>query len=200
MCHAFLEDSRFYQFLFQIDQEIANEVQLEGCAYCGGRLHFAGYPRKPRGMRCARDGTYETRLSFCCANEGCRRRCTPPSVRFLGRKVYLGSIVILVMAMEHGLSIKRRKRLIDQLDLYPQTLSRWRQWWRQIFPVSRCWQTHKSHFIPSVDIRQLPGALLGRLHGNNLAHRVCLLLRLLMPITTSSWSGSLTVVIDPQKM
>jgi len=46
----------------------------------------------------------------------------------------------------------------------------------------------------------LPGALLGRLHGKNLAHRVCLLLRLLMPITTSSWSGSLTVVIDPQKM
>jgi len=200
MCHAFLEDSRFYQFLFQIDQEIANEVQLGGCVYCGGRLHFACYPRKPRGMRCARDGTYETRLSFCCANEGCRRRCTPPSVRFLGRKVYLGSIVILVMAMEHGLSIKRRKRLIDQLDLYPQTLSRWRQWWRKIFPVSRCWQTHKSHFIPSVDIRQLPGTLLGRLHGNNLAHQVCLLLRLLMAITTSFWSGSLTVVIDPQKM
>ena len=200
MCHAFLEDSRFYQFLFQIDQEIANEVQLGGCTHCGGRLHFACYPRKPRGMRCARDGRYETRLSFCCANEGCRRRCTPPSVRFLGRKVYLGSMVILVMAMEHGLSIKRRKRLIDQLDLYPQTLSRWRQWWRKIFPVSRCWQTHKSHFIPPVDIRQLPGALLGRLHGMNLAHRVCLLLRLLMPITTSSWSGSLTVVIDPQKM
>jgi hypothetical protein len=66
--------------------------------------------------------------------------------------------------------------------------------------VSRCWHTHKGHFIPPVDIRQLPGALLGRLHGMNLAHRVCLLLRLLLPITTSSWSGSLTVVIDPQKM
>ncbi len=200
MCHAFLEDSRFYQFLFQIDQEIAGDVRLRGCAHCGGRLHFARYPRKPRGMRCARDGTYEARLSFCCANEGCRRRCTPPSVRFLGRKVYLGTIVILVMAMEHGLSPKRRKRLIDQLDLYPQTLSRWRQWWRKIFPVSRCWRTHKGHFIPPVDISQLPGALLGRLQGKDLAHRVCLLLRLLMPITTSSWSGSLKVVIDPQKM
>ena len=200
MCHAFVSNARFYQFLFQIDQDIANEVQQEGCVHCGGTLHVACYPRKPRGIRLVLDRSYETRLSFCCATDGCRRRCTPPSVRFLGRKVYLGSIVILVMAMEHGLSTKRCKRLIDQLDLYPQTLSRWRQWWRKIFPVSRCWQTHKSHFIAPVDIRQLPGALLGRLHGMNLAHRVCLLLRLLMPITTSSWSGSLKVVIDPQKM
>jgi len=200
MCHAFLSESRFYQFLFRIDQEIADQARLKGCAHCGGRLHVADYPRKPRGIRCALDESYETRLSYCCATEGCRRRCTPPSVRFLGRKVFMGVIVILVMAREHGLSKKRRKLLIEQLDLYPQALSRWRQWWRKIFPVSRCWQTHKSRFIPPVDILQLPGALLGRLHGKNLEHRVCLLLRLLMPITTSSWSGSLTVVIDPQKM
>jgi len=123
VCHAFLKDSRFYQFLFRIDQGIANEVQLEGCAHCGCTLHVACYPRKPRGIRCALDGTYETRLSFCCARDGCRRRCTPPSVRFLGRNVYLSAIVILVMAMEHGLSTKRRKQLIEQLGLYPQTIA-----------------------------------------------------------------------------
>jgi len=128
MCHAFVSDSRFYQFLFHIDQEMANEVQREGCAHCGGRLHVACYPRKPRGICCALDESYETRLSFCCATEGCRRRCTPPSVRFLGRKVYLGAMVVLVMAMEHGLSAKRRKQLIEKLDLYPQTLARWRRW------------------------------------------------------------------------
>ena len=139
MCHAFFNDSRFYQFLFRIDQDIAAEVQAGGCS-CGGVLHSARYPRKPRGMRCALDESYETRLSFCCATDGCRRRCTPPSVRFLGRKVYLGALVILVMAMEHGLSAKRRKQLIEQLDLYPQTLARWRVWWRKIFPASRCWQ------------------------------------------------------------
>ena len=200
MCHAFLSDSRFYQFLFRIDQEIANETQLEGCAHCGGRLHVACYPRKPRGIWSALDKSYGIRLSFCCANDGCRRRSTPPSVRFLGRKVYLGTMVILVMAMEHGLSTTRRKQLIEQLDLYPQTIARWRRWWRRIFPASRCWQANKGHFIPAVDVNQLPGTLLGRLSPKDLQHRVCLLLRLLAPLTTTSWSGSLTVVINPQKM
>ena len=199
MCHAFFNDSRFYQFLFRIDQDIAAEVQAGGCS-CGGVLHSARYPRKPRGMRCALDESYETRLSFCCATDGCRRRCTPPSVRFLGRKVYLGAMVILVMAMEHGLSTKRRQQLIEQLDLYPQTLARWRRWWRTIFPASRCWQATRGHFIPSVDASQLPGALLRRLSGEDLMHRVCLLLRLLAPLTTTSWSGCLGVEINPQKM
>jgi len=199
VCHAFFNDSRFYQFLFRIDQDIAAEVQAGGCS-CGGVLHSACYPRKPRGIRCALDESCESRLSFCCAIEGCRRRCTPPSVRFLGRKVYLGALVILVMAMEHGLSAKRRKQLIEQLDLYPQALARWRRWWRKIFPASRCWQANRGRFIPPVDISQLPGALLGRLSPEDLQHRVCLLLRLLAPLTTTSWSGSLRVVINPQKM
>jgi hypothetical protein len=199
VCHAFFNDSRFYQFLFRIDQDIAAEVQAGGCS-CGGVLHSACYPRKPRGIRCALDESCESRLSFCCAIDGCRRRCTPPSVRFLGRKVYLGALVILVMAMEHGLSAKRRKQLIEQLDLYPQTLARWRRWWRKIFPASRCWQANRGRFIPPVDVSQLPGALLGRLRPEDLQHRVCLLLRLLAPLTTTSWSGSLRVVINPQKM
>ena len=200
MCHAFLSDTRFYQFLYHIDQEIADEAQRSGCAHCGGKLHVASYPRKPRGLRTALDESYETRLSFCCATDGCRRRCTPPSVRFLGRKVYLGVVVILVMAMEHGLSSRRRQQLIEQLDLCPQTLARWRLWWREIFPASRCWQANKGFFMPPLDIRQLPGALLARLFGASLVHRTCLLLRLLAPITTSSWSGYLKVIMDPQKM
>jgi len=199
VCHAFFNDSRFYQFLFRIDQDIAAEVQAGGCS-CGGVLHSACYPRKPRGIRCALDESCESRLSFCCAIDGCRRRCTPPSVRFLGRKVYLGALVILVMAMEHGLSAKRRQQLIEQLDLYPQTLARWRRWWRKIFPASRCWQANRGRFIPPVDVSQLPGALLGRLRPEDLQHRVCLLLHLLAPLTTTSWSGSLRVVINPQKM
>ena len=121
-------------------------------------------------------------------------------MRFLGRKVYLSALVVLVTAMEHGLSARRRQQLIEQLDLYPQTLARWRRWWRTIFPASRCWQANRGHFIPSVDVNQLPGALLGRFNGEDLQHRVCLLLHLLAPVTTTSWSGSLRVVINPQKM
>jgi len=199
MCHAFLKDARFYHFLFLIDQDIATEVQTGSCL-CGGVLHSARYPRKPRGMRSLLDKTYQTRLSFCCAEEGCRRRTTPPSVRFLGRKVYLGVIVILITAMEHGLIPKRRKQLIEQLDIWPQTLSRWFKWWRKIFPASRCWQSERGCFMPEVDCARFPGALLGRLTGDDLRQRLCHLLRLLLPMTTTSWSGYLRVSIDPQKM
>jgi hypothetical protein len=38
------------------------------------------------------------RFSFCCDRDGCRNRATPPSVRFLGRKVYLGAVVMLISA------------------------------------------------------------------------------------------------------
>ncbi len=200
MCHAFLSDSRFYRFLFQIDLDIATDVQSDGCPHCGGSLHVSCYPRKPRGIRSVLDESYSYRLSFCCAEDGCRRRCTPPSLRFLGRKVYLGVIVVLITAMEHGLTPKRRKQLIEALDLWPQMISRWRKWWRETFPVNRCWQAAKGNFMPQIELEDLPGNLLGRLNGKDLSLRLCRLLLLLAPLTTTSWTGSLRVVIDPQKM
>lgn len=200
MCHAFITSASFYQWLFQIDQAIAAEVRAEGCRYCGGVLHVADYPRKPRGIRGVLDASYQTRLSFCCANDGCRRRTTPPSVRFLGRKVYLGTVVILVTALENGLSGSARAELIEHLDLWPQTIARWRQWWRDTFAVSRCWQWARGRFMPPPATDALPGSLLGRLTGVNLGHRLCLLLRLLTPLTSGSWAGSVRVAVDPQKM
>ena len=199
MCHAFLNDSRFYQFLLRIDQDIAAEVRAGGCS-CGGVLHSARYPRKPRGIRSSLDESYQTRLSFCCAVECCRRRSTPPSVRFLGRKVYLGAVVILATALEHGLSPRRRRWLIETLDIWPQTLARWRKWWRETFAASRCWQAQRGNFIPPLGHAQLPGALLGRLNGNDLQQRLCHLLALLMPLSSTSCPGYVKVTINPQKM
>jgi len=49
------------------------------------------YPRKPRGIPFVPEESYEYRLRFCCAEDGCRRRITPPSVRFFGRKVFLSA-------------------------------------------------------------------------------------------------------------
>lgn len=198
MCHAFLNDSRFYRLLFRIDQDLAAQVRAGGCC-CGGVLHSARYPRKPRGIRSSLDESYATRLSFCCAAEGCRRRSTPPSVRFLGRKVYLGAMVILVSALEHGLSPRRRQWLIETLDIWPQTISRWRRWWREVFPGGRCWRAQRGNFLPPVECCQLPGALLGRLTGKDLEERLCHLLGLLMPETTC-WPDSLQGDLEPQKM
>jgi hypothetical protein len=37
---------------------------------------------------------HDQRFSFCCAVDGCRSRATPPSLRFLGPKVYIAAIVV----------------------------------------------------------------------------------------------------------
>jgi len=199
VCHDFLNDAKFFQFLFEVDRSIASEVQETGCP-CGGVLHSARYPRKPRGPRHVLSDAYDTRLSFCCAQEGCRRRTTPPSVRFLGRKVYLGTMVILITAMQHGLSPKRRRLLMEQFDISPQTFFRWQAWWREAFPASRCWQAIRGQFMPPLDDGAFPGTLLGRLRGHDLKQRMFRFLLLLSPISTTSWSGSLSYRIDPQKM
>ena len=197
MCHAFLTDTNFYQLLFQIDQSIAEEVREHGCD-CGGVLHAAPYPRKPRGVRSALDDSYQSRLSFCCAQDGCRRRSTPASVRFLGRKVYLGVIVVLLTALHHGLTETRRRRLIEELDVPLQTLWRWRRWWREQFVQTRCWRALAGQFIPPIDADNLPGALLERLTAEGLCERLVQLLALICPVTTAT--SSLRVSLNPQKM
>jgi hypothetical protein len=197
VCHAFLTDANFYQLLTRIDESIAEEVRAGGCR-CGGQLHSARYPRKPRGLRSALDGSYERRLSFCCAQDGCRRRHTPASVRFLGRKVYLGVIVVLITALHHGLTEQRRRRLIEALDVPAQTLWRWRCWWREQFVQSRCWRALAGQFIPPLVSDRLPGSLLERLSGSALSERLVELLVLLSPVTTAT--GSLRVGGNPQRM
>ena len=67
----------FWPFLFVIDQDLAETTRRQGCP-CGGRLHRADYPRKPRGAPDKLPGTYNTRFSFCCDRDGCRNRATPP--------------------------------------------------------------------------------------------------------------------------
>jgi len=197
VCHAFLTDASFYHLLTRIDESIAEDVRARGCG-CGAPLHSARYPRKPRGLRPALDCSYESRLSFCCARDGCRRRSTPASVRFLGRKVYLGVIVVLITALHHGLTDQRRDRLIEQLDVPAQTLWRWRRWWRERFVETRCWQALAGQFIPPLVTDSLPGSLLERLTGRVLSERLVQLLILLSPVTTAT--GSLRVGADPQKM
>ena len=197
MCHAFLTDANFYQLLFQIDESIAEEVGARGCD-CGGVLHSARYPRKPRGVRSALDASYESRLSFCCAQDGCRRRHTPASVRFLGRKVYLGVIIVLLTALNHGLTEARRRQLIEALDVPVQTLWRWRRWWREQFLQSRCWRGLAGQFIPPILTDGLPGSILERLTGRELSEQLVQLLVLISPVTTAT--GSLQVSADPQKM
>jgi hypothetical protein len=92
------EDSlgvEFFTMLAEIDEEIAVGVAASGCPVCGGPLHRGNYLRKPRGGRIAADQVEAIRFSLCCGQRGCRRRALPPSVRFLGRRVYWEAVVLL---------------------------------------------------------------------------------------------------------
>ncbi len=178
MCHALLSDPKFLDLLLCIDHDLAAQTRAEGCR-CGGALHRADYPRKPRG--CARQARpdHSSRLSFCCAV--CRRRSTPTSVRFLGRRVYLGLAVVLVSARSSALT-SEAARLGQALCVARRTVERWRVWWREQFPKTPLWRAVGAQFMPPVPKEQLPGGLVERFAGA--AHEaLAWLLLWLSPVT-----------------
>ena len=77
-----IEDPAFFSLLLKIDRATADELRQKGCPECGGPLHWANYARSPRGVPSECGTEHLTRLSLCCGREGCRKRLTPPSVRF----------------------------------------------------------------------------------------------------------------------
>jgi hypothetical protein len=159
MYHGLPRAARFWAFLFTIDQELAETTREQGCP-CGGCLHRANYPRKPRGGPDKLPETYRLRLSFCCDRDGCRKRVTPPSVRFLGRKVYLGAVVVLISAMRHGPTPRRVGQLSALCGADRHTIARWQVFWREHFPQTPFWKVARARLVPTVDVVTLPLSLL----------------------------------------
>lgn len=179
-----LGDARLYEVLQCIDEDLAGRARAAGCR-CGGRLHSARYPRKPRGGPQGLSAQYEHRLSYCCAVESCRRRSTPPSVRFLGRKVYLGAVVVLVSALRQGPTPTRVGVLHDLFGVGERTLRRWRQWWQRTFAEGAFWRAARGRVLPVVAAHDLPRGLVERFAGVG-AEPAWAVLRFLAPITTDS--------------
>jgi hypothetical protein len=183
MYHDLFRDASFWSFLFSVDQDLAATTRTQGCS-CGGRLHCANYPRKARGGGQDLPRSYDYRLSFCCDRDGCRKRATPPSARFLGRKVYLGAVVVLVAAMAQGPSPRRVRELSDLFDADRRTIARWRVFWREHFPRTPFWKVARSHFVPRLAIAHLPRALFDAfIHRDDSREDWDRLLRFLSPIT-----------------
>jgi len=118
-----LADARFHELLLAFDRDLARAARAAGCVRCGGVLHSARFRRKPRGSPAGRDDEHDRRFSFCCAVDLCRKRRTPPSFRFLGRKVYLGAVVVLISAMRQGATAARQ--LSAQFGVSRRTIARW---------------------------------------------------------------------------
>lgn len=180
MFHELLSDARFWQTLISIDEELCDETRAAGCQRCEGRLDRADYPRKPRGLPEGVDG-FETRFSLCC--DDCRTRVTPPSVRFLGRRVYVGALVLLAALMRLAGVVVRELRA--RYGARRRTLERWARWWREHFPTTRLWRAGRARFATPVDEATLPRSLLGRFAGDDRG-RVVAALRFLLPLTTTS--------------
>ncbi|RPH40229.1 MAG: hypothetical protein EHM87_22650 [Burkholderiales bacterium] len=163
MCTNLLKDSRTFSFLLQIDRDTETTASQEPCAFCGDRVHRAYYLRKPRAPGVDLSDDFCRRPSFSCRRDGCRRRKTPALLRFLGRKVYVSIVVLLVTAMTQGDSPRRLSELKKELGIPPATVDRWRRFWLEIFPRYSSWHYQRGNVVPPIDEANLPLSLLQHL-------------------------------------
>jgi hypothetical protein len=174
----------FFEELTAIDAAILARAAREACRFCGGPLHRGDYFRKPRGGLVATAAeTFARRFSLCCGREGCRCRATPPSVRFLGRRVYVGAIVIVasVVALVQAIASAATRAT----GVPARTTRRWLRWWRGPFVTTPVFVEISGRLVPAVERRSLPTSILERLLGPATA-RVQSLLGWLAPITTTT--------------
>lgn len=188
-------DREFFVRLEEMDGAIARAVAAERCRHCDGPLHRADYQRKPRGALVAAAGDeFRRRYSLCCGRRGCRRRALPPSLRFLGRRVYLEVVVVLAAAFAQA---KAACAAAVTTGVPRRTLRRWLAWWPTEFPRLATWAELRARFVPPPpDEARLPASLYERLVNDVGAGGVReaqvqpavvrLIARLLAPATTES--------------
>ena len=154
---AQLDRAALFFVLARIDRSLAAEVRTGGCPHCGGPLHAAHYARKPRGGPRLPE-SLSVRRSLCCGH--CRRRSTPPSVLFLGRKVYWGAVVVVVAALrQRRPGSASAAQLREALGVSWKTVRRWMRWWAEAFPTSRPWRAFRGWLSATVRDDDLPAAL-----------------------------------------
>ena len=112
---------------------------------------------------------------------------TPPSVRFLGRKVYLGVVVILVSAMRQGPAPRRVRELSDLFGVDRATITRWQVFWRVHVPRTPFWKVARRLLVPVVEFVALPLSLVEAFGRSNDPYQDWVrLLRFLSPLTIPS--------------
>ena len=175
-------DPKLHTLLLAIDRDLAAKARRNGCGHCGGVLHSAQYPRKPRGLHSIGPGQDSlSRFSFCC--ETCRRRSTPASVRFLGRRAYPAAIVLLLSAMDGGVNARKTAALREAFGVARRTLERWRSWWRNVFVRTRFWDAQRARVMPPLEHDKLPASLLERFQADSFLARIIQCLHFLGPLT-----------------
>ena len=159
MYHPLLTDARLHDSLLDLDRLIAEQVRQEQCRLCRGNLHQSHFARKPRGVPEGTHLDYSIRFSYCCGTEGCRKRFTPPSMRFLSRKVYSSVVIILIFLLKPETDESRLETINTLLGttLSVETLRRWRHFWTKDLPQTHTW---KRLAFSSTQAQNLPVSLL----------------------------------------
>jgi hypothetical protein len=140
MSHKFLLNSSFHKFLNAIDHDLSEEEHTKGCSRCGGSLHRADYPRSPVGVPREHREHYQTRYSHCCSQ--CRKRTTPQSIRFFGRRWFPAPLFILISALMYSgihKCCRQLKRLFG-ISVSKRTCKRWKDWWESSFIATNFWK------------------------------------------------------------
>ena len=173
-----------FEGLLAIDVAIVERAAKERCRDCGGPLYRGDYPRKPRGGRIAEFGEgFDRRFSLCCGRDGCRHRATPPSVRFLGRRVYVGAVVIVAAAA--ALMTMATAAAVRATGVPARTTRRWLCWWRGPFTTTAPFAELSARLLPTPERQRLPVSVLERLAADRPV-AIRRLLGWLAPITTTS--------------
>jgi hypothetical protein len=171
----------FFATLEALDRTIARRVAASRCPECEGPLHASNFPRKPRGALVAPEGeAFVVRFSLCCGREGCRKRATPPSLRFLGRRVYLGVVVIVASLVAQALGVASA----PAAGVPRRTTRRWLAWWRGPFLATEILVAIRARLV-GVDVVGIPRSIVERLHGTA-EEQIPTMLHLLAPLTTGS--------------
>jgi hypothetical protein len=110
---------------------------------------------------------------------------TPPSVRFLGRKVYLGAMVILVAAMRQGATARRVNELSRLIGADRTTLARWQVFWREHFPKTTFWRIARARLVPVFKIVAYPLSIVEAFVEDSDCQGWGNLLKFLSPITVA---------------
>ena len=143
-------------------------------------MHRADYPRKPRGIADLAEEDW-WRFSFCCAE--CRRRTTPKSVRFLGRKVYAAVVVMVACLLRAQGELVRR--IIGRYGAAMWTVRRWVMWWNGPVLSSTWWKEARAYVMPPADETRLVASLCDRFQATTIEPRAVLsrMLRFTSPLT-----------------
>jgi hypothetical protein len=179
--------AEFFAELWKWDEWIACAVAAARCVYCGGPLHVANYHRKPRGAAIAGAGeSFTLRHSLCCGRRGCRKRTLPPSLRFLGQRVYLEVVVLFAsVCAQTALALRAAS---EATQVPGRTLQRWLSWWRLELPKQGWWAQLRARLVPPAPREEeLPGSFVAKLaQKDTVSHLAWLAARCLAPGTTRS--------------